>query len=342
MLTTLKQKGLTSIIRIAKWVPPHHFWLTLAQFVFYSFKQAAYTVHNEQRDEYLDSQLNFQRAHLLEKTMYCKVNRTARTDSDYVQLKAYVRSFSGQNNGQHVAACGDYLERLVREYEAYPQSFECPLHHLPFRRMRPEEAGVVRKALRERRSIRMFQPQAVDEALLQQVIEAGLYAPSSCNTQQISFITVSDADTLDLLFRSAVGGDDWRNGVPAAILTIADRRSYMPFHQLLIMAQDVAVAMQNMQIMAHALGLGSCWVTIVSDMHILNQEEIYRRLQLPSYFFIGGMLAIGHPHSSVCPVPRRPIHQVWFQERFDIAQAQMREMPAKEVQEPLKEREVGA
>jgi nitroreductase len=96
----------------------------------------------------------------------------------------------------------------------------------------------------------------------------------------------------------------------------ADRRHYKPFEQHLVMAQDVAAAIQNILLLAHVSGLGACWVSLITDMHMQRQRAIYRQLQLPPYIFVGGAIALGYPAAAVCDVPRRPLSQVWFREKF--------------------------
>ena len=57
------------------------------------------------------------------------------------------------------------------------------------------------ETLKTRRSCRAYQPRQVEEGLLQQVLEAGLYAPSGRGAQPVVFVVVQDQATLAELSR---------------------------------------------------------------------------------------------------------------------------------------------
>ncbi len=64
--------------------------------------------------------------------------------------------------------------------------------------------------LLERRSIRKYQEKQVTDELLDQVLEAGLYAPTGMNRQNVVMVAVRDKETRDALSRmnAAVMGRD--------------------------------------------------------------------------------------------------------------------------------------
>ena len=53
------------------------------------------------------------------------------------------------------------------------------------------------RVLTERRSVRRYLPRQVDEAALQDIIQAGLYAPSGMGKQPCEMIVVQDKATRD-------------------------------------------------------------------------------------------------------------------------------------------------
>ncbi len=293
-------------------VPPRHFWPVFIRFLRYGEKQALYAArYRDQIDASLESHFNFKRAHYLEKAISLKLPRGPERDSIFKTLKSYVASPTGLSD-----PCLPYLNKIMREYAAYPNDFQCFMQTVPFEQPSPEAAEIVRRVIVQRRSIRQFQPEPVAAPLIEQVVEAGRYAPSSCNAQPLALVSTTDRQTIDVVFGAALGARDWRAAIPTAIVVAVDRRHYKPFEQHLVMAQDVAAATQNMLLMAHALGLAACWVSLISDMHMQGQRKVYSQLQLPPYIFVGAAIAIGYPVSAVCEVPRRSWHQVWFRERF--------------------------
>ena len=57
------------------------------------------------------------------------------------------------------------------------------------------------KNLLERRSVRKYETKQVPDDLLDQVLEAGLYAPTGMNTQNIYMVAVRDKETRDQMMR---------------------------------------------------------------------------------------------------------------------------------------------
>ena len=58
------------------------------------------------------------------------------------------------------------------------------------------------KTLLERRSVRRYRPDAVEEEKLRAILEAGLYAPSAMGLQSVTLVAVEDRATRDALERA--------------------------------------------------------------------------------------------------------------------------------------------
>ena len=112
-----------------------------------------------------------------------------------------------------------------------------------------------------RRSIRRYQDRSVPQAMLDQILDAAMQAPSAVNKQPWHFVVIDDQDLLKKVptvhshARMAVGA-------PAAILVCGDPElahspSYLP--------QDCAAATENILLAAHALGLGAVWCGVYSQ-----------------------------------------------------------------------------
>ncbi len=257
------------------------------------------------------SHINFKNAHYLEKAMLCGYARTPELDACYAALTRYLDSPEGMADDCHF-----YLRKLAHEYERYPDGFVCFMHAAQAKPWPDSYAATLRKIVVQRRSTRRFAPEALDDATLEPIIEAGAYAPTSCNAQPLAFITIRRRETLDLVFGAAAGAAQWAGAVPTGIVIATDRRHYKPFEQHLVMFQDVAAAAQNCLLAAEAGNLAACWVSLISDAHVARQDEIYRALGLPPYMAIGAAIAIGRKTNAVCMVPRRPLASLFHRERF--------------------------
>ena len=115
----------------------------------------------------------------------------------------------------------------------------------------------VLKAIETRRSIRKFSSKTVSREDLDEILKAGTYAPSGCGRQPVIFIAVTDKETRDKLSKMnalIMGKDtDPFYGAQTVIIVLADKSA--PTY-----VYDGALAMGNLMLAAHSLGIGSCWI----------------------------------------------------------------------------------
>ena len=111
--------------------------------------------------------------------------------------------------------------------------------------------------LLNRRSIRRYKEDQVPDELLDQVLTAGLYAPTGMNRQNIVMVAVRDKETRDLLSRmnAAVMGSDRDPfyGAPCVIVVLGDPEIYP-------VVENGSLVLGNLMNAAYAVGLGSCWI----------------------------------------------------------------------------------
>ena len=111
--------------------------------------------------------------------------------------------------------------------------------------------------LKNRRSIRRYKPDQVPEDLLDAVLEAGLYAPTGMNRQNIIMVAVRDKETRDQLSRmnAAVMGSDRDPfyGAPCVIVVLGDPENYP-------VVENGSLVLGNLMNGSYAVGLGSCWI----------------------------------------------------------------------------------
>ena len=114
--------------------------------------------------------------------------------------------------------------------------------------------------MKTRRSVRKFTMEPVPQALIDQVIEAGLYAASGKGEQDVIVIQIADRavrDKLSMMNRQIIGSSN-ENLNPfygaQTVLVVLARKDW-PTH-----VYDGSLVLGNMMLAAHALGLGSCWI----------------------------------------------------------------------------------
>lgn len=115
------------------------------------------------------------------------------------------------------------------------------------------------KQLKKRRSVRKYKSDIPSKDIIDQIVEAGLYAASGRNSQATKIIVVNDENLRRRLseLNCRIGGWDEQfdpfYGAPVVLIVLADKT--VPTH-----IYDGSLVMANLMIAAHSLGLGSCWI----------------------------------------------------------------------------------
>ena len=115
----------------------------------------------------------------------------------------------------------------------------------------------VLKCLKERRSIRKYRPEQIKDSELEQILEAGTYAPTGMGMQSPIMVAVQDPETIAKLSKmnAAVMGvtSDPFYGAPTVIVVLADRSrgTYV---------EDGSLVMGNLMNAAYSIGVDSCWI----------------------------------------------------------------------------------
>ena len=166
--------------------------------------------------------------------------------------------------------------------------------------------------IKTRRSTRKYLDRPVPRELLEQIVEAGRYAPSGGNNQTGHFLVVTDPAVLarlaEMAQEASAGMEVTENTYRSLAFAIqAAKRGGYVFHYhapaLIIAANkkdygnnmaDTACALENMMLMANALDLGSCWI---NQLRWLNEDPALlayeRELGLAEDERVYGAVAVG-------------------------------------------------
>ena len=155
------------------------------------------------------------------------------------------------------------------------------------------------KALYTRRSIRKFKDDAVPRELVEQVMHAGIWAPSSCNYQMWDFVAVDDPEVNRKLAALSL-----QMGNAPVNVVVAYGREFS--EEGWANVQSASAAIENMSLAAHVLGLGTFWITQMGD-----RERVREIVGLPEDRLVVAVLAVGYPRSAPSKGPkRRPMAHV--------------------------------
>ena len=111
--------------------------------------------------------------------------------------------------------------------------------------------------LKTRRSCRRYRPEQIKESELEQILEAGVFAPTGMGMQSPKIVVVQDKETIEELSKMnakimGVTSDPFY-GAPTVLIVLADknRNTYL---------EDGSLVMGNLMNAAHAVGVASCWI----------------------------------------------------------------------------------
>ncbi len=176
------------------------------------------------------------------------------------------------------------------------------------------------EAIRNRRSVRRYQDKPVPDDVLNKILEAARWAPSWANTQCTCYVIVKDPDTKARLAQMLNTGNPSTDAIinaPIVIVACAelkksgyykgtastDRGDWFMF--------DVGIAMENLCLAAHALGLGTVHVGF-----ILDSKKVDELLAVPEGYTAVEMTPLGYPAIEAKAPPRKELSEIVFYEKF--------------------------
>lgn len=189
--------------------------------------------------------------------------------------------------------------------------------------------------LKNRRSIRKYEPREISEEILEIVLEGATWAPSAHNTQPWRFIVIKNS-VLKLklaramaacwkrdLINDGVSDGDCENLVETSVerfsnapLLVVPCLTMVGMHQyadkkrqrieFLMGVQSVAAAIENMLLAAHAMGLGTCWFCAP----LFCPDTVRKVLKIPSNFKPQALITLGYPAFYPEPPSRKLLKEI--------------------------------
>lgn len=171
------------------------------------------------------------------------------------------------------------------------------------------ESDIVLDVIKRRRSVRKFDGTEIPEECMEQILEAGRWAPSGANAQLWRFIVVTERETLAAIaekcyykmFRSRHVGE-----ASAVVVLCADPQAGSPTYTI-----DAAIAGTNMTLMATSLGIGSCWIGA------FEEQALWSILRIPEKLKIIALIAFGYEVGKASVPPRLPLSTIVKRETYD-------------------------
>ena len=153
-------------------------------------------------------------------------------------------------------------------------------------------------AILQRRSIRKYKNEDIPVKKLEQILQAGLLAPSSRNLRPCRLVLIRDRNTLEKLSGVKKTGGAMLTECNAAIAVLADSEKADTW------IEDSSIALAYMNLMAASLEVGSCWCQIHLRATASGKDAeaaVREILSASERFRIVGILALGIPLEAAAP-----------------------------------------
>lgn len=160
-----------------------------------------------------------------------------------------------------------------------------------------------------RTSIRQFTDRAVSRDTLDNIVKAGMAAPSAMNKQPWAFVVVTEKSVLDSL--NAVHSHANLKTATAAIIVCGDMAKAIEGEGQEYWVQDCSAATENILLAAHAYGLGAVWCGVYPvDERVKAVKGV---LGMPEGIVPLNIITMGYPDESPEPKDKFNADNIHYQ-----------------------------
>ncbi len=158
--------------------------------------------------------------------------------------------------------------------------------------------------LYKRRSARAFTDKPITKEQISAMLEAAIRAPSACNMQSWHFYAVTDPS---IRAKFAECCAPWAASAPVIFVVCTDGDAILKRfgdRARLFIAQDTALAAENLLLAAANMGLNGCF------MGAFDADKCRALLSIPEHRDIVALIPVGEPADEIPLRERKPIHEV--------------------------------
>lgn len=141
----------------------------------------------------------------------------------------------------------------------------------------------------KRQSVRKFKDEKIPDELIENLLKAGMQAPSSCNAQPWEFIIVSDEDDKQAISKMHKFAGPAANA-SHLIVTLGNLNEAKVIGMI---EQDLGACNENILLQATHDGLGAVWLGFhpIEDRTLKLKEY----LEIPDYCIPFSVICVGYP-----------------------------------------------
>ena len=250
-------------------------------------------------------------AHRLDKARYN--DEHYRSDKRYLEIKTRLSRMLGIWNKKNYS---ENSPTIIWAQDILKDINESGDHEKEYSKENYQEIDFF-KIIKERRSIRSWTEEKISEEIIESLIDAARWAPSSGNRQSCTYLVIRDKKRINILGRLR---EPFCSKASALILVGVDIRSYDDIEKSYVPYLDGAVAIENLLLAAHWLGLGACMTKLgPGELTQFNEGElkkIWSFFNIPSHFLPISIITLGYPTIIPKAPTRKNIKDILFLESF--------------------------
>jgi nitroreductase len=188
----------------------------------------------------------------------------------------------------------EWAEANLEDYKRWEESGVPQLHPAKTAPVFKPDSPVM-EVLKNRVSTRYWDEIPVEDEKIQAILEAGVFAPTSCNRQTWKLYVHKNPDVKTINDVSNVG---LRKKAPVAVYITIDNRLYP---EVWAAAEDAGIIGLQLNLAATALGLAGC---LMYGAEMFNQEEFRKKYNVPPHRFMYLMFLFGYAGERTLPDKR--------------------------------------
>jgi len=150
----------------------------------------------------------------------------------------------------------------------------------------------IQEALKNRRTVRLYQQKNVPDSDLADMIDAARVTSCASNLQQLRYIVIRDAKLVKEIFPLTAWANlvqprrtpEWGITAPRCFIAVIASATANQ-----VIYADAGAAIQSMQLMAWSKGLGCCWLGSI------QRDQLKTLLELPHDKQVLYLVAVGYP-----------------------------------------------
>ena len=142
------------------------------------------------------------------------------------------------------------------------------------------------ECIKARRSVRLYISKALQSGDLYKIIESAIWAPSEKNIQPWKFKVITQKYIINEISKLSLRVS-WVKSAPCLVLIYLNKSC--SYHYLKDV-QSCAAAIQNMLLVAHEMGIGSCWIGELLE----NADSVNKLVSVCANLELMGVVSFGY------------------------------------------------